>query len=271
MLHREPSPPTLVGDGGRRSTGVRLPELRWSFANDFEPPALPTSIVFVHGYLAPLPNAYWLGSLKLMHDLKRRNVDLRVVRAPVTGPVAERAARLARELEASRADRVVLVGHSMGGLDARYATRHFDPARRVTDVITLGTPHRGTTLADLVHRLRHRLPAPLREIDQGGLADLTRAAARRFNEATPDREDVRYHAICGRIPPRAVPTLLQPFARRLQAHEGDNDSLVAVASARWGDTVVVDDADHWALIGLEGFSGTDLRHRFARLDRKSVV
>ncbi len=244
---------------------MRLPELRWSFANDFAPPALPTAIVFVHGYLAPLPNAYWMGALKLMHDLRRRDVDLRIVRAPVTGPVAERAARLARELEATRAERIVLVGHSMGGLDARYAARHFDAARRVTDVITLGTPHRGTMLADLVHRLRHRLPAPLREIDQGGLADLTRAAARRFNETVPNRADVRYHAICGRVATRAVPTLLQPFARRLSAHEGDNDSLVAVASARWGDTIVVDDADHWALIGLEWFSGADLRHRVARL------
>jgi triacylglycerol lipase len=244
---------------------VRLTDLTRRLGNEFARPVLPTAIVFVHGYLAPLPNAYWLGSLKLMHDLKRRGVDLRVVRAPVTGPVAERAGRLARELDATRADRVVLVGHSMGGLDARYAAGQLDPARRVTDVITLGTPHRGTMLADLVHRLRHRLPAPLREIDQGGLADLTRAAARRFNEAVPDRADVRYHAICGRVAVAAVPTLLQPFARRLQSHEGDNDSLVSVASARWGDTLVVDDADHWALIGLEWVSGTDLRHRFARL------
>ena len=244
---------------------MRLPEISWSFVNDFEPPALPTAIVFVHGYLAPLPNAYWLGSLKLMHDLRRRNVELKIVRAPVTGTVARRAARLGREIAATRAERIVLVGHSMGGLDARYAARHLDPARRVSDVVTLGTPHHGTMLADLVHRLRHRLPAPLREIDQGGLADLTRSAARRFNEAVPDRADVRYHAICGRVAPSAVPTLLQPFARRLESHEGDNDSLVAVASARWGDTLVVDDADHWALIGLEWFSGVDLRHRFARL------
>lgn len=244
---------------------MRLSELTWSFANDFERPALPTAIVFVHGYLAPLPNAYWVGSLKLMHDLKRREVDLRVVRAPVTASVTERAARLAREVDATRAERIVLVGHSMGGLDARYTAGRFDPARRVSDVITLGTPHRGTMLADLVHRLRHRLPAPLREIDRGGLADLTRAAARRFNDAVPDRGDVRYHAICGRIAPRAVPMLLQPFARRLAAHEGDNDGLVSVDSARWGDTLVVDDADHWALIGLEWVSGTDLRHRFARL------
>jgi hypothetical protein len=120
-------------------------------------------------------------------------------------------------------------------------------------------------VADLAHRLRHRLPSALREIDRGGLADLTRTAARRFNERCPDRDDVAYHAICGRIAPAAVPALLQPFARRLENHEGPNDSLVSVASARWGDTLVVDDADHWALIGLDWVSGLDFRHRLARL------
>lgn len=247
------------------SRSWRLADWPNLLANDFERPALPTAIVFAHGYLAPLPQAYWLGSLKLMHDLRRRGIVLEVVRAPVTGPVTERARRLADVLAKSRADRIVLVGHSMGGLDARFAVQAYDRDRRVTDVVTLGTPHRGTLLADLVHRLRHRLPQPLRQIDQGGLGDLTRAAARRFNERVPDRADVRYHAICGRIAPAAVPPFLRAFSRRLQSHEGDNDSLVSVASATWGDTVVVDHADHWALIGLEWMSGGDLRHQLAKL------
>jgi len=246
---------------------VRLSEFTHLFVNDFERPAAPTLVVFAHGYLAPLPNAYWVGSLKLMHDLRRRGIELKVVRVPVTGPVPERARRMASEFAASRADRIVLVGHSMGGLDARYAAQHLDPDRRVTDVVTLGTPHRGTLLADLVHRLRHRLPAALRQIDQGGLSDLTRGAARRFNEAVPDRADVRYHAICGEVAPAAVPPFLRAFSRRLQAHEGPNDSLVSVASATWGDTTVVEDADHWALIGLEWMSGADLRHQIAKLQR----
>ncbi len=244
---------------------LRLPELPAWVRNEFEAPTLPTAIVFVHGYLAPVPEAYWLGSVKLMHDLRRRGIDLEVVRAPVTGTIAERAQRTAAALEASRAERIVVVGHSMGGLDARYAIRHHDPARRVTDLVTLGTPHRGTLIADLFHRLQPRMPAALRRIDRGGLEDLTRSAARRFNELVPDRSDVRYHAICGRVSPSAVPLPLRSFSRRLQSHEGDNDSLVSVRSARWGATTVVDDADHWALIGLEWMSGTDLRHRFARL------
>ncbi len=255
----------MTGAAGARNGALRLPDLTLLPRNDFKRPAVPTAIVFVHGYLAPLPEAYWVGSLRLMRDLRRRGIDLKVVRAPVTGSVAERARRTTEALAETRADRVILVGHSMGGLDARYVAQHRDGAGRITDLVTLGTPHRGTMIADFFHKLRPRLPAALRQLDQGGLEDLTRAAARRFNEAVPDRPGIRYHAVCGRIVPEAVPPLFRSFSRRLQAHEGDNDSLVSVASARWGQTEVVDDADHWALIGLEWVSGADLRHRIARL------
>lgn len=244
---------------------LKLDDLARLATNDFVPPTRPTAIVFVHGYLATVPEAYWLGSVKLMHDLRRRGIDLQVVRAPVTGAVAERARRTAAALEATEAERIVLVGHSMGGLDARYSAVHHDPARRITDVITLGTPHRGTMIADFFHRLSPRLPRALRQLDRGGLEDLTRPAARRFNESVRDRADVRYASICGRVAPDTVPPLFRAFSRKLQSHEGDNDSLVSVRSATWGETTVIDDADHWALIGLEWVSGTDLRHRMARL------
>ncbi len=40
-----------------------------------------------------------------------------------------------------------LVGHSMGGLIARWAVQHTDAACRVKGVITIGTPHKGTPAA----------------------------------------------------------------------------------------------------------------------------
>lgn len=250
------------------SIGQHLRKLNSLVRNDFTPPALPTAVIFVHGYLAAVPEAYWLGSAKLMYDLRRRGIELHVVRAPMTGPVADRAQRTATALDKVSAERVVLVGHSMGGLDARFAALHADPARRVSDVITLGTPHHGTMIADFFHKLSPRLPRALRNLDDGGLENLTRAAARRFNDAVPDRPDVRYASICGRVAPETVPPVFRAFARKLQNHEGDNDSLVSVASATWGETSVIDDADHWALIGLEWISAADLRHRIARLGGK---
>jgi pimeloyl-ACP methyl ester carboxylesterase len=62
------------------------------------------------------------------------------------------AGRLAEEIERvcaqTRASRVVLIGHSMGGLIARAYLRDHGAAR-VARLITLGSPHHGSTLARL--------------------------------------------------------------------------------------------------------------------------
>lgn len=231
--------------------------------NDLPLPPEPSAVVFAHGYLGAFARPYWLGCAGLIRDLRRRGVEVRLALAGMTDRVAERAPALAAELAQVRADRVILIGHSMGGLDARDVAAWLDPARRVGDVVTLGTPHRGTYAADLAARLGRRMPALVRRLEHGGIGDLTRAAAALHNLDLPDRPDVRYHAIAGRIDPSAVPMPLQILARRLQRHEGDNDGLMPVAAARWGRTVVVDDADHWSLIGLDAIAGPDLEARLA--------
>ncbi len=227
-------------------------------------------MVFAHGYLGALGRPYWIGCTRLIRDLEVRGVEVRVGVAGATVRIADRARALAAEIDGAKAERVVVVGHSMGGLDARYLATWLDPTRRISDVITLGTPHRGTYAADLAHRLGPRLPALVRAVDQGGLHDLTRPAAERFNAEVPDRPDVRYRAIAGRIAPSAVPGPLQVLALRLQRRQGDNDGLVPVSSARWGETVVVDDADHWSLIGLEWVAGPDFEARVSRMLERQV-
>lgn len=246
---------------------MTLSTLRRWLTNEIPRPPEATAVVFAHGYLGALPRAYWIGCTRLMAQLRARGIAVHVAQAHMTGRIAERARHLARELDATTARRVIVVGHSMGGLDARFLAAWLDPQHRVSDVITLGTPHHGTYAADMAHRLAPRLPALVRLLDQGGLYDLTRAAVARFNAEVPDRPDVRYHAIAGRIAPAAVPAPIRPLARRLQQHDGDNDGLVPVASAHWGPTVVIDDADHFALIGLEWLAGPDVEARVSRLFR----
>ncbi|MCW2676293.1 MAG: hypothetical protein JWR70_1333 [Modestobacter sp.] len=51
-------------------------------------------------------------------------------------------------------DRVYVVGHSLGGLVARYLVQRLGGDRRIESLVTLGTPHAGT-------RLAHVLPTPL--------------------------------------------------------------------------------------------------------------
>ena len=72
------------------------------------------------------------------------------------------AAGLARRLEAEQAARLVLIGHSMGGVVARAALGHCCPttARRVEQLIGLGAPHGGSIGA--VQALRATYPVVLR-------------------------------------------------------------------------------------------------------------
>ena len=45
-------------------------------------------------------------------------------------------------------DRVVIIAHSMGGLDARYMISRLGMDDRVTALVTITTPHRGSPYAD---------------------------------------------------------------------------------------------------------------------------
>jgi triacylglycerol lipase len=81
---------------------------------------------------------------------------------PHTTDVRETAARLAvvveQMCEESGSERVFIIGHSLGGLIARYYVQRLEGHRRVDTLITLGSPHEGTLTAELFpHRLVRQL------------------------------------------------------------------------------------------------------------------
>jgi triacylglycerol lipase len=86
--------------------------------------------VLVHGYMCVSRLAYWQGMGPLRRELVAAGYPTVVSRVPRTGDVAARAGRLVRSLAKLPHRRVILVGHSMGGLDARYVASRLDPARR---------------------------------------------------------------------------------------------------------------------------------------------
>ncbi|GAA5001179.1 esterase/lipase family protein [Kitasatospora paranensis] len=99
--------------------------------------------------------------------------------SPLTGDVRAAAVLLARHVEwAARAHDgapVALVGHSLGGLIARYYVQRLGGHALVPVVITLATPHAGTTAALLPN------PFPItRQLRPGSdlLAELGRPAPR---------------------------------------------------------------------------------------------
>lgn len=89
--------------------------------------------------------------------------------------------------------KVNIIGHSMGGLDARVALIDEGLAPRVNTLVTLGTPHHGSSFADwlvgqgvnfMVSRILQSIG-----IDLTGVADLTRTACAEFNDRVKDAEE----------------------------------------------------------------------------------
>ncbi|MFD1151702.1 esterase/lipase family protein [Saccharothrix hoggarensis] len=113
-----------------------------------------TPIVLVHGIgdnrsaFAVLSGALRRRGFGVVHA-----VNYSVLTA-LTGDVRRSAALLAEHVERiceqTGSDRVHVVGHSLGGLIARYYVQRLNGDARVRTLVTLGTPHGGTLAAYLL-------------------------------------------------------------------------------------------------------------------------
>jgi triacylglycerol lipase len=214
-------------------------------------------VILLHGLLGfdelgvgPARSQYFRG---LGERLERLGAEVHRPRVARVAGVARRAEQLARRLESLPAKRVNLVAHSMGGLDARYAIARLGLAPRVASLVTLGTPHRGTPLADLgaalgVWPLASRALAAA-GLDVGAFLDLTTVRTLVFNEQVPDHPEVWYGSVVAWAAGPSLHPLLRPWQRYLWHRAGANDGLVPLSSQRWGRVVAEIEADHWAQIG----------------------
>lgn len=172
-------------------------------------------------------------------------------RVPGVATVAVRAERLRALVQELPGERVNIIAHSMGGLDARYAMSQLGLGTRVASLVTIGTPHFGTPIADLGARL---LPSSVSRalasvLDVRMLNDLTTTGLARFNRDVPDVPGVAYCSVVARSKLSRTNPLLWPSHAYLSARAGLNDGLVPTASQRWGTVLREIEADHWAQVG----------------------
>jgi triacylglycerol lipase len=224
-------------------------------------PAAPTPrypVVLAHGLfgfdeiaVVGQRHAYFRG---VRERLETSLWQVNVARVARFGSIAERARDLATFIASIDAPRVNVVAHSMGGLDARWAISQLGMGKRIASLTTIGTPHRGTPLADLGDELLKRsgLGAALRAIGLplAALQDLTTARLEALAAALPEDPAVAYGCVVG-VARRQLATnpLLWPTRLYLSSCAGDNDGIVPASSQRWGDVVAEVEADHWAQIG----------------------
>src|SRR5262249_29382218 len=138
------------------------------------------------------------------------------------------------------------------GLDSRYMISRLGMAPRVLSLTTIGTPHRGSPFADWGIRYLERLLRPifdLCDIPKQAFFDLTTTGCRRFNEEVPDAPGVRYFSVAGRHEEGWRNLRWRLISHIVSTAEGENDGVVSLTSAKYGEDCELWDADdHMALV-----------------------
>jgi len=175
--------------------------------------------------------------------LKQHGFEVYHTSVSFAADVETRAKDLTKEVQkilaATGHEKIHIIGHSMGGLDARHMIVNHGMAEKVASVTTLGTPHLGASVADwfIENGRWNRIFSALgKVINLEGFKDLTTAACRAFNNLARDAEAANsvIYQVYASSHKREFTFL--PFQKTWQItydHEGDNDGLVSVQSQKW--------------------------------------
>lgn len=200
---------------------------------------LSAPIVLAHGLfgfrrigLGPVTLAWYFRGIPALLEAAGNRVL--VTRVHPTAGVYRRAWKLKKDIQAEFPDEPVhLIGHSMGGLDARALMA--DPAwrGRILSLTTIATPHLGSTVADFAKLRVGRIFNLLERlgVNHQGFLDLSPANMVEFNRQNPLPFDVPVFSIAGDPPHEDVCWPLRRLHSALSELEGPNDGLVSVRSA----------------------------------------
>jgi triacylglycerol lipase len=221
-------------------------------------PRLDAPIVLAHGLFGfdrigfgPVTLANYFRSLPRYLEAAGNRVLVSQV-PPIAG-IERRSQVLGRRIRAAfGGEPVHLIGHSMGGLDARALLASEGDAGLILSLTTIGTPHLGSALADHAKLGLGRVYGLFQalRIDHSGFLDITRRTARSFHRGHPTPKGVPCFSVAGRPTPEDVCLPLRRLHAILDEIEGPNDGVVSVESAlAFGEPMPVWRVDHLRQVG----------------------
>lgn len=185
--------------------------------------------------------------------LRERGAELYFGNQDPFGSIRENAAQIKasaeRALGQSGAEKLNLIAHSKGGIEARYMITHLEMAERIASLTTVATPHQGICSMDhvkkrskvcykgLVAAFNAMLLADGRR-KNSSLAvyeQMTADYMNIFNQLVPDMEGVYYQSYAVDMKTARSHPAMAPFYLLVKQWEGRNDGLVSAASAKWGE------------------------------------
>ena len=194
---------------------------------------------------------------RIARFLQERGCRVLVTKVSRCASIETRATELRQQIRNGQlGDSVNIIAHSMGGLDARYLIAHLSKMHDdlcIKSLTTIGTPHRGSSIADWCYRQARNRRRTERLFKFLGIDSIafhnlsTNFMINEFNPSTPDHPAVAYFSY-GAQADIPVWSPLGVSCSILKNLEGPNDGLVSVNSAKWGTYLGTVQADHWDLI-----------------------
>jgi len=178
---------------------------------------------------------------------------------------AQWSSRLEHIFEETGAERVNLVGFSLGGLDARHVATDERWQGRIASVVTVSTPHHGTPLSTYLLEGPERVATwSVQAMSMVGrrawvedppnvAASLAELAPAHVEGVFAPAHPTPAGAWCASYSARAGAGVYRPlrFTHRLLTQlAGYNDGLVPTASAIWEEHLGTVATDHARLVGL---------------------
>lgn len=176
-------------------------------------------------------------------------------------------------LAVTGAGKINLIGHSHGSIYTRYAISNLGMSPVVASHTSIAGPHRGSSIAELVLKICEKVPVTADILnalvifimgDQNpntiqNLKDLARDyMINVFNPATPNKTGVYYQSYAYRVKSylgAGLFALTWPIQKNI---EGENDGLVAVTSAKWGNFRGVIEGASWLGAGVNHLAAVDM-------------
>lgn len=169
--------------------------------------------------------------------------------------IAQSSEELAKKIEEivtrTGCGKVNIIAHSKGGLDSRYAISKLGCDKYVATLTTINTPHRGCIFAEyllgaapervknFVEKTYNKMFYALGDNSpdfMSAVKCLTNSYCEQFNKDVPDSPDVIYRSYGSKaVKLRGTRFPLNISYPVVKKFDGDNDGLVALDSAPWGE------------------------------------
>lgn len=181
--------------------------------------------------------------------------------------------RIDEILSQTHAEKVNIIGHSKGGLEARMAASSLGMQDKIASITTVATPHYGSKTMDVLFKLpqfiwRRIVASVNRQAAAAGdkhpdcfkvLSEFTTKYMRKFNENNPDRTGILYQSYASILRFPFSYAILSLTKLVVYIIEGQNDGLVTVTSASWGNRCSIIHSN--SLRGISHQDAVDIRKK----------